>query len=593
MECVFDPSKPPQTLAEMAQRSFVDYAERPYLGVKENGAFQFQTYAQVAARVKNVAGALLQLGLARGDRAAILAENSPMWAIMDLACQMCGVISVPLYSTLPANQVQVILADSGATLILVSTDKQRAKVDKVRDELPDLKYVWSYEEFGDIEARGAAYFKEHPELFESTWPAAYPNDVATIIYTSGTTGTPKGVMLTHKNLVSNAVAITKITPHLGTQDRFLSFLPLAHIYERTAGQFFPLRLGASVAYCESLFTVDKDMQLAHPTVMACVPRLYESSREKLFSAAKALPEGKRKTYLAALELATKFGAHKGKVPGAPGLSLIEKIKFVIYDKLVYGKIRDKFGGKLKHFISGGAPIAPELGAIFIGLGLETLEGYGLTETSPVIAVNRPFGPQLGTVGPPLPGVEVKIAEDGEIVVKAPSVMKGYWNKPDETKEVLTRDGWFHTGDIGELNDGVLKITDRKKDLLVLGNGKKVAPQPIELQLQESKYIAQAILLGDKMKSVAALIVPSFPQLREWAKERNLNISKDAELAAHADVNKLIRSEIDAQTKGLADFEKVRKFALLPELLTTEKGELTPTLKVKRNVVAEKYGSLVE
>ena len=577
----------------MAQRSFVNFAERPYLGVKENGAYQFQTYAQVAARVKNVAGALLQLGLARGDRAAILAENGPQWAIMDLACQMCGIIVVPLYSTLPANQVQVILADSGASLVLVSGDKQRAKIDKVRAELPELQHVWSYGEFPEIEARGAAYFKEHPELFESTWPAAYPDDVATIIYTSGTTGTPKGVMLSHKNLVSNAVAITKITPHLSSAERFLSFLPLAHIYERTAGQFFPLILGASVAYCESLFTVDKDMQLAHPTVMACVPRLYESSREKLFSAAKALPENKRKTYLAALELATKAGAHKGQLPGASALNLLEKIKFKIYDKLVYAKIRDKFGGKLKHFISGGAPIAPELGAIFIGLGLETLEGYGLTETSPVIAVNRPFGPQLGTVGPPLPGVEVKIAEDGEIVVKAPSVMKGYWNKPDETREVLTRDGWFHTGDIGELNDGVLKITDRKKDLLVLVNGKKVAPQPIELQLQESKYIQQAVLLGDKMKSVAALIVPNFGHLREWAKTQNLNISKDEELASSAEVNKLMRGEVEAHTKGLADFEKVRKFALLPELFSVEKGELTPTLKVKRNVVTEKYGSLVE
>ena len=577
----------------MAQRSFVNFAERPYLGVKENGAYQFQTYAQVAQRVKNVAGALLELGLNRGDRAAILAENGPQWAIMDLACQMCGIIVVPLYSTLPANQVQVILADSGASLVLISGDKQRAKVEKVKDELPDLKHIWSYGEFPEIEARGAAYFKEHPELFESTWPAAYPDDVATIIYTSGTTGTPKGVMLSHKNLVSNAVAITKITPHLSSAERFLSFLPLAHIYERTAGQFFPLILGASVAYCESLFTVDKDMQLAHPTVMACVPRLYESSREKLFSAAKALPENKRKTYLAALDLATKAGAHKGQLPGAPALNLLEKIKFKIYDKLVYAKIRDKFGGKLKHFISGGAPIAPELGAIFIGLGLETLEGYGLTETSPVIAVNRPFGPQLGTVGPPLPGVEVKIADDGEIVVKAPSVMKGYWNKPTETKEVLTRDGWFHTGDIGELNDGVLKITDRKKDLLVLVNGKKVAPQPIELQLQESKYIAQAVLLGDKMKSVAALIVPNFGHLREWAKTQNLNISKDEELASSAEVNKLMRGEVEAHTKGLADFEKVRKFALLPELFSVEKGELTPTLKVKRNVVTEKYGSLVE
>ena len=578
----------------MAQRSFVDFAERPYLGVKTDGAYQFQTYAQVAARVRNVAGALLELGLQRGARAAILAENAPQWATMDLACQMCGIIVVPLYSTLPANQVQVILEDSGAVLVLVSRDKQRAKVDKVRAQLPDLKHIWSFDEWDDIEARGAAHLEANPGLFETTWPAAYPDDVATIIYTSGTTGTPKGVMLSHKNLVANAVAIRKIAPHISEHDRFLSFLPLAHIYERTAGQFWPLLMGASVAYCESLFTLDKDMQLSHPTLMTCVPRLYESSREKLFSAAKSMPENKGKTYLAALELAAKSGAHKGQMPGAPGLSLVEKVKFKVYDKLVYSKIRDKFGGKLKHFVSGGAPIAPELGALFIGLGLETLEGYGLTETSPVIAVNRPFGPQLGTVGPPLPGVEVKIAADGEIVVRAPSVMKGYWNKKEETKAVLTPDGWFHTGDIGELDgEGVLRITDRKKDLLVLANGKKVAPQPIELQLQESQYIAQAILLGDKMKAVAALIVPHFPHLREWAKERNLNISKDDELAAHAEVNKLIRSEVEKQTGDLADFEKVRKFALLGELLTTEKGELTPTLKVKRSVVTEKYGSLVE
>ena len=590
---MFDPTKPPQTLAELAQRSFVNFAARPYLGVKENGDYEFQTYAQIAARVKNVAGALLELGLQRGERAAILAENAPQWAIMDLACQMCGVIVVPLYSTLPANQVETILSDSGATLVLVSGANQRAKVDKIRDALPELKHIWSYEEFDAIEARGAAFLEQNPTLFEQTWPAAYPDDVATIIYTSGTTGVPKGVMLTHKNLVSNAEAICKITPHLGEYDRFLSFLPLAHIYERTAGQFFPLRLGASVAYCESLFTVDKDMQAAHPTVMTCVPRLYESSREKLFSAAKAMPEKRAKTYLAALELATKAGAHQGQIPGAPALSLLEKIKFKIYDKLVYAKIREKFGGKLKHFVSGGAPIAPELGALFVGLGLETLEGYGLTETSPVIAVNRPFGPQLGTVGPPLPGVEVKIAADGEIVVRAPSVMKGYWNKPDETREVLTRDGWFHTGDIGELNDGVLKITDRKKDLLVLANGKKVAPQPIELRLQESKYIAQAVLLGDHRKAVTALLVPHFPALREWAAKQGLDIGKDGELIQHAEVNKLMRREVDLQTNDLADFERVRKFVLLPELLTTDKGELTPTLKVKRNVVTEKYGALVE
>ena len=590
---MFDPSKPPQTLAELSQRSFAGFAARPCLGVKVDGQYQFQTYAQVGARVRNLVGALLESGFNRGERVAILGENGPQWALMDLACQNCGVIVVPLYSTLPAGQVQTILADSGARAVLVSSAKQRKKIDEIEDELPDLQTTWTYDDLPALEARGAAWLQEHPTLYEETWPAAFPDDVATIIYTSGTTGTPKGVMLSHKNLVSNAEAITKITPHLGETDAFLSFLPLAHIYERTAGYYFPFRLGASIAYCESLFTVDKDLLAARPTVMTCVPRLTESLREKLYSAAKAMPEKQRVTYLSALDLAAKAGAVKGQMAGAPKLSILEKIKFAIYDKLVYAKIRDKFGGRLKHFVSGGAPIAPELGALFVGLGLETLEGYGLTETSPVIAVNRPFGPQLGTVGPPLPGVEVKIADDGEIVVRAPSVMKGYWNKPDETKAVLTRDGWFHTGDIGELSDGILKITDRKKDLLVLANGKKVAPQPIELKLQESKYIAQAVLLGDKMKAVTALLVPHFPALREWASEQNLGISKDSELAGNAEVNKLLRREIDAQTGDLADFEKVRKFVVLPELLTTQNGELTPTLKVKRNVVTEKYGALVE
>ena len=591
---MFDPTKPPQTLAELAQRSFVNCAARPYLGVKVEGKYQFQTYAQIAERTRNLTGALLENGLGRGERLAILAENGPEWALMDLACQMCGVIVVPLFSTLPAGQVQTILEDSGARAVLVSGAKQRRKIDEIRTDLPELQTVWDYDDLPALEEKGAAYLNENPTLYEATWPAAYPDDVATIIYTSGTTGVPKGVMLSHKNLVANAEGIIKITPHLSSAEAFLSFLPLAHIYERTAGHYFPLRLGASVAYCESLFTVDKDLAAARPTVMTCVPRLNESSREKLYSAAKSMPEGRAKTYLAALgTLAEKAGAVKGQLPGAPSLSLIEKIKFKVYDRLVYAKIREKFGGRLKHFVSGGAPMSPELGALFLGLGLETLEGYGLTETSPVIAVNRPFGPQLGTVGPALPGVEIKIAEDGEILTRSASVMKGYWNKPEETRAVLTKDGWFHTGDIGELNDGVLKITDRKKDLLVLANGKKVAPQPIELRLQESRYIAQAVLLGDKMKAVTALLVPHFPALREWAKEKNLEVSKDAELAENDEVKKLLRREIDAQTEGLADFEKVRKFVLLPELLTTTNGELTPTLKVKRNVVTEKYGALVE
>jgi long-chain acyl-CoA synthetase len=589
---VFDPSKSPSTLSELAQRSFVNFSSRPYLGQKKDKQYQFQTYAQIAERVKNISGAFLEIDFERGARIAILAESAPEWAICDLACQMCGFISVPLFSTLPSGQIKTILLDCRPAAILVSDSKQRAKIDEIKDELPFLEHIWTYDEFKKLEEQGAAYLAKNIGIYEQTWPAAFPNDVATIIYTSGTTGLPKGVMLTHKNIVANVEAICKVAHHLDENEVFLSFLPLAHVYERTAGHYFPLRLGASVGYCESLFTVDKNMAEVRPTVMACVPRLYESSREKLYSATKSLPEKKQKTYLAALELAKKAGLVKGHVKGARSLSFIEKIKFAIYDRLVYSKIRQKFGGRLKHFISGGAPIAPELGALFIGLGLETLEGYGLTETSPVLAVNIPGSPYLGTVGKPLSGIEIKIAEDGEILARGASIMKGYWEKPEETAAVLTKDGWFHTGDIGEFKEGILKITDRKKDLLVLANGKKVAPQPIEIRLQESRYIGQAVLLGDTLKSVTALIIPNFPALREWAAKENLGVTRDEELVKNAEVSKLFRREIDFQTSDLADFEKIRKFVLLSEPLSTQNGELTPTLKVKRNVIAEKYGALV-
>jgi long-chain acyl-CoA synthetase len=314
---------------------------------------------------------------------------------------------------------------------------------------------------------------------------------------------------------------------------------------------------------------------------------------KVCSPSISLPEKRKKTYNDALELAKKAGLHAGKFPGAPALSLIERVKYWFYDRVVYAKVRERFGGRLKHFVSGGAPMAPELGALFIGLGLETLEGYGLTETAPVIAVNMPGHPRLGTVGPPLPGVEVKIESDGEIVVRGATVMKGYWNKPEATREVLTNDGWFHTGDIGELNDGILKITDRKKDLLVLANGKKVAPQPIELRLQESRYISQVVLLGDKMKAVTALIVPNFPALREWSAKSGLAIHDDAELVKNAEVAKLFRKEVDSQTDDLADFEKIRKIVILEEAFSPQNGELTPTLKIKRNVVAKRYANLAE
>lgn len=575
----------------MAQRTFAKHGARPYLGQKNktSGQYEYASYADIAARVRHLTGAFLQLDFERGQRLAILGENGPSWALLDLAAQMCGLVVVPLFATLPPGQIQVILADSGASAIFVSDAKQASKIEAIRADLPELQHVFSFEQLPDLEAQGAQFLQKTPGQYEATWPAAAPDDTATIIYTSGTTGVPKGAMLSHRNLIADVQGILEIAPHLGEDDAFLSFLPLAHVYERLAGHFLPLRLGASIAYCESLFTVDKNLGEARPTVMACVPRLYESTREKLMGGA-GVPKEKREKYFEALQLAIKSGKHKGGL--GPALSIGEKIKFAFYDRAVYAAVRERFGGRLKHFISGGAPMSSELGALFLGLGLEILEGYGLTETSPVIAVNRPGHPHLGTVGPPLPGVEVRIADDGEILARGATIMKGYWNKPDETAAAIDAQGWFHTGDIGHLDGGNLTITDRKKDLIVLANGKNVAPQPIEIALQESRFIAQAVLLGDKQKAVGALLVPHFPHLHEWAKAQNLDASDDAQLLQRPEVQKLFKAEIDAQSGELADYEKVRKFVLLPEALSAQNGELTPTLKVKRRVVAEKYGALL-
>ncbi len=600
---MLDPKKPPTTLAEMAQRSFVKNAARPYLGEKIKGAqeYSYATYGEIGVRVQNVAGGVLSLDLARGDRAAILSESCKEWVIADLACQMVGVATVPFYATLPSNQIAVLLRDCGAKLIFVSGASQLKKILEIQDELPELKHVVVFEAaaenaektivFSELEKRGQKYWEANRGGYETLWVAALPDDVATIIYTSGTTGEPKGVMLSHRNILANVEQIVT-SIDLSENDSFLSFLPLAHVYERTAGYYLPTRLGAKISYCESLFTVDKNMKEVAPTIMFSVPRLYDSIKEKLVSAATTLPENKQDKYRDALELAQKIGAHKGQLPHALTPSLVENVKYKLYDAMVYSKIRDKFGGKLRYFVAGGAPLPPQLGALFLGMNIVILEGYGLTETSPVISVNRPGDVRLGTVGKVLENMEVKIEGDGEICVRGHSIMKGYWNKPDETREVLTQDGWFHTGDVGVLQGDILKITDRKKDLLVLANGKKVAPAPIELQILQSEYIAQIVLVGDKLKAVAALVVPNFDYLEKWAKQNGVDAEDHEKLLADQATLKLFKTEIEKYATGLADFERIKKIALLPEQFSVEAGEMTPTLKIKRRVVAEKYGHLV-
>ncbi len=597
---MFDPTKAPQTLGELAQRAFADFAIQPCLGVKNKATktYDYASFAHIGVRVKNFSCGLLELGLERGQRLAILAENRPEWAIADLGCQMLGVVSVPLFATLPPAQVKGILQDCGANCVLVSNASQLKKIAAICEELPDLQHILTMDEiesqmsFSQIEQRGIEYSKAHPTAYESTWPAAQTDEIATIIYTSGTTGVPKGVMLSHRNIISNVEAVgAALREHFGQMksEVFLSFLPLAHIYERGPGFFLPLRLGAAIAYCENLGTVAANLKEARPTLMMCVPRLYESLADKVYDRAKSLPEKQKIAYSKSLELAKKHGSVLGNWPDAPHLGLIEKLKLKLYDARVYSQIRASLGGRLRAFISGGAPMSPDLGALFLGVGVTVLEGYGLTETSPVIAVNRPRRVHLGSVGEPVESLEVRLAADGEICVRGASISKGYWNKTQETADAFV-DGWFQTGDLGSLSQGILKITGRKKDLLVLANGKKVAPAPIEMKMQSSRFIFQIVLLGDNAKAVSALVVPQMENLREHAKSQNWKAQSDEELLASTESQNLFRTEIDLLSGDLADFEKIRKIALLDKPFSVESGEMTPTLKIKRNVVAEKYAA---
>jgi len=599
---MFDPQKIPATLPELIKRSFAANAAKPCMGTIAPGAteYQYASYSEIEKRVRDVAGGLLFLGIRRGDRVALLAENSPDWAVCDLACQMVGAITVPLFATLPAEQIEYIVSDSAPRLIFVSDAAQRDKAQQVQQNVERLEVVVAFDKSAsdekvlsleDLELSGENHLAENPGIYESTWPAAAANDVATIIYTSGTTGHPKGVQLTHRNLISNVEAVAQI-PVFGDSELFLSFLPLAHIYERNMGFFLPLRLGAAIAYCESLFSVDKNLREAKPTIMLAVPRFYEMVTSKLFGKVKTLPDDTREKFMEALALAIKTGSAKGGRPDADKLSLADRAKYMVYDRKVYQIIRQNFGGRIKFFVVGGAPLPPDTASLFWGVGIPLLEGYGLTETSPLIAVNLPQQSRIGSVGPVLNEVEVKIADDGEILVRGNSIFTGYWNKARETYLALDKEGWFHTGDLGAIEDGFLKITGRKKDIIVLANGKNVAPAPIEFEFSQSPYISQVVLLGDDMKGIGALIVPDFDALHEWATAQNLTYENDGQLIHLPEVQKFYRNEIDARSKALADFEKVKQIILLEYPFTIENGEMTPTLKLKRHVIARNYKQML-
>ena len=593
------PRPAPGTLTQL----FFDAAERydrpDALQVKVNGAYQPISHRTVVERVRHVALGLQELGLARGDRVAIISENRPEWAISDFGCLTAGMTDVPVYPTLPAEQARYVIADSGARIVLASTPEQVAKIASVRAQLPAVTHVVTFGAerspgadmtLAELERTGAA--AETPERlarYKAESRAAKPDDLATLIYTSGTTGAPKGVMLTHDNFYSNVAAAARSIPFEG-RDVALSFLPLSHVFERMGGHYLMWHTGTSIAYAESVESVANDMGIVRPTLMLSVPRLYEKMYARVLENAMAGGAAKQRIFFWARRVADRWADEKlaGREP-AGALAL----QYRIAQKLVFSKLKARTGGNLRYFVSGGAPLSPEINKFFYAAGLVILEGYGLTETSPVIAVNTPSAFRLGTVGRPVDGVEVRIAPDGEILTRGPHVMRGYYNQPEDTAAVIDGEGWLHTGDIGRLEDGFLRITDRKKDLIVTAGGKNIAPQPIEGRIKTNKFVLQAVMLGDRRPFPVVLVVPNLEQLEKWAREEGLTWTSAAGLLAMPAVTAKMEREVLGQLAGLASFETPKKIALLEHDFTIERGELTPKLSVKRKVVEDRYRGVID
>ena len=568
------------------------------VSAKVQGAWTPLSHATILERVRHMALGLATLGIAAQDRVAILSENRPEWMITDYACLCRSIVNVPIYPTLPAEQLPYLLNNSGAKAMLVSTPEQARKVASIRAQVPGLQYVIGVDAaqtdgcdltMAEVEARGrAADSPDAAERFRAEALAVSPDQLITLIYTSGTTGNPKGVMLTQDNLFSNLSAVTNtITVQPG--DVCLSFLPLSHIFERT-GDYYLFANGVKIAYAESIDTVSANMLEMRPSMMMSVPRLYEKIYARVVEGAMAGGAAKRAIFGWARRVGEQWAQRRlaGQTPG-----VLLSVQYRIAHRLVFSKLQERTGGRLRFFVSGGAPLSPEIALFFYSAGLIILEGYGLTETSPVISCNNMQHYRIGTVGRPIPGVEIMIAPDGEILSRGPHIMLGYYNNPDATREAIDADGWFHTGDIGELRDGFLRITDRKKDIIVTAGGKNIAPQPIENRLKTNPFISQAVMLGDKRKFPSVLVVPNYDQLVPWAASQGITTSTHPELLARPAVQQKMEAEVRSSLVGLASFEMPKKVALIEQDFSVERGELTPTLKVKRRVIDTTYKAMID
>ncbi len=580
------------------------------------------TWDELTEQIHAMVGYLHKQGVRFGDRVAILAENRPEWTITDLATQMLGAVNVSLYTSLPPAQVEYIIKDSGSKVFVVSTGIQLKKAEKIFDNCPDLERVVTMSEmrrehgahvqsWDDAMAEGAAHWKEHRAEIEPLLGTANEDDLSALIYTSGTTGNPKGVMLTHKNFCSNANSALRFVP-FSNDDEHLSFLPLCHSFERTAGYTCVLAAGATITYAESVDTVSKNLPEVRPTLMISVPRVFERVYNIINKSVEEGSPTKQKIFRWAVSTGHKVAAAKakGKQPNP-----IVKAQYGLATKLVFGKIHEKLGGRVRFAVSGGAALPKAIGEFFMAAGVTIIEGYGLTETAPVLAANPVHAPRFGTVGHVLPGIEVAImrvddgkilgtvhgdsypnnlsTEEGEIVAKGPNIMRGYWNNDSATREAIDADGWYHTGDVGRFEDGYLRITDRIKHMIVNRGGKNIYPGPIEEQFKTVTWVDQINIIGEGQPYLTALVVPDFDALKHYARTNGLIHNAVSAMLAQDEIKALFDKEFRAYSRKAAAHEKIRGFRLLEEAFTVENNMMTPTLKLKRKEIEKTYAHLIE
>ena len=591
-------SDEPTTLPEVYERAARDHSKPNTLNYKGDGAWHSISAAEMLQRAKHIALGLYSLGIAKGERVALLSESCAEWVLTDQGCLFAGVITVPIYPTLTPTQAQYILKDSGARVLFLQSREKLAQMEDVLRDSPDVLHVVLFGEnaadrantwsLSALENKGRDLEQQKPSLLEEPARRARPEDLATIIYTSGTTGEPKGVMLSHSNMVSNLIDSSNHF-EFDDEDTALSVLPLSHVFERQAMNMY-LHHGMSV-YFGQLENLGDYLREIHPTVFVGVPRIYEKIVARVQD--KAASQGKLNGAMAqwAIGVARQWAQHRSDRQPIPfRLSLKHKIA----NAVLFKKLRNAMGGRIRILVSGGAALSNDIALAFLGAGLPIVQGYGLTETSPVITAGQLQYIRVGTSGKPVRNVEVRIAADGEIETRGPHVMQGYWHKPEETRAVMTSDGWFRTGDIGFLDaDGFLTITDRKKELLKTSGGKYIAPQVIEQLIKGSRFVNQVVVIGDGRKFASALIVPDWDQLDAYAKHKGLDLRTRGDFCHSSRITDLFARQIAARTDHLAQFEKIKKIALLEQEFTVESGELTPTLKVKRRVIDQKYGKVID